>query len=38
MIAAAVLAVSYGHWSEGEPAYVVALGFGLDELEHALAR
>ena len=33
-----ILAVSYGHWSEGEPAYVVALTFGLGELERALAR
>lgn len=32
------LALSYGHWNEGEEPYVVALSFGLDELERALAR
>jgi hypothetical protein len=31
------LAVSYGHWREGEEPYVVALSFGLAELER-LAR
>lgn len=32
-----LLAVSYGHWREGEPAYVVAVPFMLDELERVLA-
>jgi BNR repeat-like domain len=31
------LAVTYGHWTAGEPPYIMAVRFGLDDIESALA-